>query len=284
MMAESDTAPQINVSVEAPKAEQRPDRGPRNGEPRGRGERGGRGERSERGEGRTEARPEGGRGEGRGERRPRQDETARPADEQAARVNAPTAEATAPVIDTAQASGEAMQGTVEQAAQGEGGREKRSRDRYGRDRHERGDRGERSPRGPREEAPAQAEAPGPAFAETAAQRPMETAKAAPVAAAPQAAPAQAAPGTRQLPRIQPFTLSLTELSQVAESSGLQWVNSDAAKIAAVQAAIAAEPKPVHVPRARPAPLVIDEGPLILVETRRDLRNVPQPLEQTGSSQ
>jgi ribonuclease E len=87
-----------------------------------------------------------------------------------------------------------------------------------------------------------------------------------------------------LPRIQPFTLPLSELSQVAESSGLQWVNSDATKIATVQAAIAAEPKPVHVPRARPAPVVIDEGPLILVETRRDLRNLPLPLEQTGSSQ
>jgi len=112
---------------------------------------------------------------------------------------------------------------------------------------------------------------------------METAKAAPVAAVPQM-PAQAAPGARQLPRIQPFTLPLTALSQVAESSGLQWVNSDAAKIALVQAAIAAEPKPVHVPRERPAPVVIDEGPLILVETRRDLRNLPLPLEQTGSSQ
>jgi ribonuclease E len=92
----------------------------------------------------------------------------------------------------------------------------------------------------------------------------------------------AAPAARQLPRIQPFTLPLSELSQVAEGSGLQWVNSDVAKIAAVQAAIAAEPKPVHVPRARPAPVVIDEGPLILVETRRDLSELPLPLEQTSS--
>ena len=43
------------------------------------------------------------------------------------------------------------------------------------------------------------------------------------------------------------------------------------KIAAVQAAIAAEPKPVRVPRERPPAIVIDEGPLVLVETKRDLR-------------
>jgi ribonuclease E len=57
------------------------------------------------------------------------------------------------------------------------------------------------------------------------------------------------------------------------------VNSDPARIAAVQAAIAAEPKPVHVPRERPAPVVMDEGPLILVETKRDLRNMTLPFEQ-----
>jgi len=57
---------------------------------------------------------------------------------------------------------------------------------------------------------------------------------------------------------------------MAQSSGLEWVNSNAERVAAVQAAIAAEPKPVHVPRERPAPVVIDEGPLVLVETRKDL--------------
>jgi ribonuclease E len=57
------------------------------------------------------------------------------------------------------------------------------------------------------------------------------------------------------------------------------VNSDAQKIAAVQAAIAAEPKPVRVPRERPPMIVIDEGPLVLVETRRDLRDMKLPFEQ-----
>ena len=46
--------------------------------------------------------------------------------------------------------------------------------------------------------------------------------------------------------------------------------------ASMEAAIAAEPKPVHVPRERPAPVVLDEGPLILVETKRDLRNLSLP--------
>jgi ribonuclease E len=38
----------------------------------------------------------------------------------------------------------------------------------------------------------------------------------------------------------------------------------------VQAAITAEPKPVHVPRERPPLVSIDAGPLVLVETRKDL--------------
>ena len=66
---------------------------------------------------------------------------------------------------------------------------------------------------------------------------------------------------------------------MAEGSGLQWVNSDADKVAAVQAAIAAEPKPARTPRERPPVMVIDEGPLVLVETKRDLRNVQLPFEQ-----
>jgi ribonuclease E len=56
------------------------------------------------------------------------------------------------------------------------------------------------------------------------------------------------------------------------------VNSDADKVAAAQAAIAAEPKPVHVPRERPAPVALDDRPLILVETRRDLRDMKLPFE------
>jgi ribonuclease E len=95
--------------------------------------------------------------------------------------------------------------------------------------------------------------------------------------APVAAPvaAEAAPA-KTLPRVQAFQLPVDELKNVAEGSGLQWVGSDAAKIAAAQAAMAAEPKPVHVPRERPPVVETTEGPLVLVETKRDLRNMQLP--------
>ncbi len=79
-----------------------------------------------------------------------------------------------------------------------------------------------------------------------------------------------------MPRVQTYTLPLGDLQQIASGAGLQWVNSDADKVAAVQAAIAAEPKPVHVPRERPPAVVIDEGPLVLVETRKDLADMKLP--------
>ena len=60
------------------------------------------------------------------------------------------------------------------------------------------------------------------------------------------------------------------MQAVANSSGLEWVNSNPNSIAAVQAAIAAEQKPVHVPRERAPLVILDDGPLVLVETRRDL--------------
>jgi ribonuclease E len=80
-----------------------------------------------------------------------------------------------------------------------------------------------------------------------------------------------------MPRVRPFELPVGELMGMAESSGLQWVNSDAEKVAAVQSAIAAEPRPIRVPRERPAPVAIDEGPLVLVETRRDLGDLRLPM-------
>ena len=90
------------------------------------------------------------------------------------------------------------------------------------------------------------------------------------------APASQGAAPRALPKVQPYHLPVAELAQVAEGSGLQWVNSDHDKIAAAQAAIAAEPKPVHVPRERPPAVVLDEGPLVLVETRRDLGEMFKP--------
>ena len=102
---------------------------------------------------------------------------------------------------------------------------------------------------------------------------------APRAEAPRAEGADA-PG---LPRVQRFDLPVGDLSLVAQGSGLQWVNSDAEKIAAVQAAIAAEPKPIHVPRERAPAVVVNEGPLVLVETKRDLRETKLPFEQPSGT-
>jgi ribonuclease E len=74
---------------------------------------------------------------------------------------------------------------------------------------------------------------------------------------------------------------MSDLSALAQQAGLEWVNSDADKIRAVQEAIAAEPKPVHVPRERKPAVVLDEGPLVLVETRKDLSQVKLPFEDVA---
>ena len=106
--------------------------------------------------------------------------------------------------------------------------------------------------------------------------PVALAPATPVLAPPPTvAPIAAATG---MPKLQPFALPLVELAQVAQSSGLSWVNSNAEKIATVQAAIAAEPKAIRVPRERPVVAQMDDGPLVLVETKRDLRNMTLPFE------
>ncbi|MDP1936983.1 MAG: Rne/Rng family ribonuclease, partial [Hylemonella sp.] len=291
---------------EAAKTEQRQERAPRNGEQRGRGDRAERGEgraeqgergerteqraprgeRAERGENRGEGRGERGeRGEGRGGRRgerpPRQDDTRQQPVEEV-RLNdegtaiTPVAAPAMAVTESQTAVDVVQQAAPETAAptEGEGGngqRERRSRDRYGRDRQrgERGERGERQERSPLEAAPAESQ---PAAAPASAPAPAAETRAPATTAAP-------APAARALPRVQTYALPLGELNQIADTAGLQWVNSDADKVAAVQAAIAAEPKPVHVPRERPAPVVIDEGPLILVETRKDLRDLNLPFEQ-----
>lgn len=89
--------------------------------------------------------------------------------------------------------------------------------------------------------------------------------------------------SKALPKVASYQLPLADLAQVANGSGLQWVNSNAAKIAETQAAMAAEPAPVHVPRARPAVENVDNGPLVLVETKRDLRDMSLPFEQAATT-
>ena len=193
-------------------------------------------------------------------------------------------------------------------------RERRSRDRYGRERRERGDRGDRSEQAAQgEEATAKVSVFEPnqpfpldaqAFLATesiapevlstaalpAAALPAEppvapamvpVAPVLPVVARMPAAAQQAPASAGSLPRVQAYELPLQDLAQVAEGSGLQWVNSDAAKIAEAQAAIAAEAKPIVVRRERPAPAVVQEAPLVLVETRRDLGTLPLPFEKSA---
>jgi ribonuclease E len=108
--------------------------------------------------------------------------------------------------------------------------------------------------------------------------PVATAIAAP-APAPVAAPVSAPAPAHALAPVQPFVLPIDDLQRLAETSGLQWVNSDADKIAAAQAAIAAEPAPLRVPRERQPLVLLDEGPLVLVETRKDLSQLKLPFEQ-----
>ena len=296
--------PELSAAVDTTgRGEQRPERGGRNAE------RGDRPPRTERG-GRNERRPE---------RTPRPEEAPRT---DAADVNlAPE--------NTDSSGVTADQGNADNVVRDENGapREKRSRDRYGRDRKPRTERAERSeaPAQPGDEAqvteaateqepvrksyfsvpPANSQpetvvaAPvaEPAVTETAAepepltpvQVTQEVAPSMPVPApepvatvtvvAPVApTPAPAAP-SKAMPVVQPFVLPLDELAQVAQSSGLQWVQSDATKVAVVQAAIAAAPKPVHMPRERPPLPVLDDQPLVLVETKRDLREQKLPFEQ-----
>ena len=151
----------------------------------------------------------------------------------------------------------------------------------------RGPRNERTGRDGHEERPQREQqqalegfAPLPAPEQSREVRPQTTPVANRSDGAAPAAPALAL--SRELPKVQPFDLPMDELAQLAQSSGLSWVNSDAGKIGAAQAAMAAEPKAIHVPRERPAPTAIDEGPLVLVETKRDLRNMILPFEQSAN--
>ena len=198
------------------------------------------------------------------------------------------------------------------ASQGESGeprqpRERRSRDRYGRDRRERGDRSgntdrpESTDNGEKTAVFEPYEVVVQAFAAPLAPESIATSTlapvavaAAPVSVAPVAAPVVRAPtpapvrqvtapvaevvAVNTLPKVQCYELPMQDLAAVAERSGLQWVNSDSAKISEVKAAIALEAKPVHVPRMRAAPAASTEGPLVLVETKRDLATLPLPFE------
>ena len=75
-----------------------------------------------------------------------------------------------------------------------------------------------------------------------------------------------------------YALPLGELAAVAEAVGLQWVNSDSEKVRAVQVELANAGRPAHVPRTRKPTAAVDDGPLVLVETSKDLSRIKLPFD------
>lgn len=219
----------------------------------------------------------------RGERRERGERGER--GERRADRNAVDAAAEVPRAEQA-FEGESAQGADVTRQDGEE-RRPRSRDRYGRDRRERAPReaGEaRQDFAPREEPAAQASEPMQAVRTSTEAPPpsLELPASASVIAAQQIeVPPAVVAAAHGMPKVSSYELPLGDLAQIAEGSGLHWVNSDSDRVAQVQAAIAAEPKPVHVPRERPPVVTLDDGPLILVETRRDLNQVVMPFEESS---
>jgi ribonuclease E len=267
-------------------------RAPRQGGRPPRGERAERGERPERAE-----RPERPERPERGERRERGAEVAAVAGVAAAGLVASSVAADQVSSQTGLDNQvNDLNGNTEAAPEGQRN-ERRSRDRYGRDRRERnGDRPERAERTAEQTsdvavAGLEGGHPGRVQAEFVNTR-LDAAAVAPVAApivvaAPVVAIATApAPAVAaiSMPSVTSYALPVADLAQVATTSGLQWVGSDTAKIAAAQAAIAAElaNAPVHVPRARPPAVVVEAASLVLVETKRDLRDMPLPFEKPAA--
>lgn len=80
-----------------------------------------------------------------------------------------------------------------------------------------------------------------------------------------------------------YVLPIADLQQLVQTVGLEWVHSDADKVARVQAEIAAVPPAVHVPRDRPIIGPVVAEPLMLVETRRDLRTTVYPFDASPST-
>ncbi|OGA84546.1 MAG: ribonuclease E [Burkholderiales bacterium RIFCSPHIGHO2_01_FULL_63_240] len=188
--------------------------------------------------------------------------------------------------------------TGEAASEGSDGRRRRNRGRRGGERRERAEGAEGIEGSDTAEAPEALEAPVAAasqgesadpvaFSAPAASddtppfAPPQTTEAVVRVEAAVSAPAVAAepPAVAPAPVAAPYVLPLSELQGIAQAAGLEWVNSDADKILAAQEAIASEPRPVHVPRERKPAVVIDDGPLVLVETRKDLNQVSLPFEQ-----
>lgn len=96
--------------------------------------------------------------------------------------------------------------------------------------------------------------------------------------------AQTPSGPRPSPVVPPYELPVSSLQQLAASAGLEWVHSDADKVRAAQELIANTPSPIHVPRQRKPVVMLDDGPLVLVETRKDLAQFTLPFEAVQAQQ
>jgi ribonuclease E len=108
--------------------------------------------------------------------------------------------------------------------------------------------------------------------------------AAPAVAHPAPAPAPAEAAAAPAPVAAPtYALPVQSLHSLAQAAGLEWVGSDPDKVAQAQAAMAAEPAPVRVPRAPRAVVQVDEGPLVLVETRQDLTQLTLPFDPPAAA-
>lgn len=68
----------------------------------------------------------------------------------------------------------------------------------------------------------------------------------------------------------PASLPVQALQTVVLAAGLQWVQSDPARVEQARRAMRKMPAPAHAPRVRKPRATQDEGPLLLVETRQQL--------------
>ncbi|MFT3817602.1 MAG: Rne/Rng family ribonuclease [Rubrivivax sp.] len=191
------------------------------------------------------------------------------ADEALAAVPAEAAAETGEAVDAAVPEGAPAADDANGAGEREGARR---RGRGGRDRFR---------REPREGEALPSNGDG---AEAEAGEPAATAAPAayqPEAVAIPAAPIAPPPAPPAPPVVEPYDLPIEQLRELAAGVGLEWVNSDADKIRAAQEAMAAEPQPVRVPRVPRPVVIVDEGPLVLVETRKDLSQLKLPFENAS---
>jgi ribonuclease E len=109
----------------------------------------------------------------------------------------------------------------------------------------------------------------PAAPVTTVAAPAPVSESAPVYASAPVARAPAVTGAAStFTRVAEAPLPLEQLLPVLESAGMTLAQTNADKLAQVQARIAAEPRPPRVPRSRPDLPPPDTGPLVQVETRR----------------